>query len=209
MVVHGYLWYFGKMASNGELRYLLCVAPLWALLCGRGWEWAWARFRLPAPFLCAALAASGPVYANWFYRVVPLRLYNEDYMCMAVAKWYRETPGLAADYPRVMATPSRVYYMLDRDAGNAAVSAGWSRANVEKLEPGVVLFWDDVYGMTNSDRNLIVPRPQVETAGWVPAGTITYNDRTCYVYLSSKTATGAPTDPNKYKAPRDVSATLP
>jgi hypothetical protein len=196
-VVHAYLWFFGKMASNGELRYLLCVAPLWALLCGRGWEWAWERFKLPAPFLFAALAATGPVYANWYYRVVPLRLYNEDFMCQAAANFYRDTPGLLADYPRVMASGTRVYFMLDRSPSNKAVSAEWGWENVKKVPPGVILIWDK-NALTNSDTNLIIPKADVEAAGWIYIGHITYNDETCHLYLSTKTAGGAPTDLKKY-----------
>jgi hypothetical protein len=49
-VGHSVLYALGKMASNGELRYMLIVAPFWALLAARGWEWVWERFVLaPSP----------------------------------------------------------------------------------------------------------------------------------------------------------------
>lgn len=38
---HSYLYWRGKMASSGELRYMLTVAPFWALLIARGWERVW------------------------------------------------------------------------------------------------------------------------------------------------------------------------
>src|SRR5207249_4799215 len=40
LAVHSLLYCLGRMASNGELRYLLIVAPFWALLAAQGWEWA-------------------------------------------------------------------------------------------------------------------------------------------------------------------------
>lgn len=42
LVGHSLLYWLGKMASNGEVRYLVIVAPFWALLACRGWGWAWA-----------------------------------------------------------------------------------------------------------------------------------------------------------------------
>jgi len=44
LVGHSVLYALGKMASNGELRYMLIVAPFWALLATRGWEWVWERW---------------------------------------------------------------------------------------------------------------------------------------------------------------------
>lgn len=208
LVVHTLLWRFGKMASNGELRYLLAVAPMWALVCARGWEWAWPRFRLPAPFLCAGLAATGPIFANVYYKVVPLRLYNEDYACAAAADWYRDTPGLAKQYPRVMASPTRIYFMLDRSASDKAVSVDWGKVNVADAPPGVVLFWDDIYGLTNSNRDLIVPREDIDRAGWIPAGTISYLDKTVYAYLSPKTVSGDKTDAKRFPTPGETAVDL-
>ena len=43
LVGHSVLYWLGKMASNGEVRYMLIVAPFWALLACRGWGWAWER----------------------------------------------------------------------------------------------------------------------------------------------------------------------
>src|SRR5439155_64693 len=44
LAVHTLLYWLGRMASNGELRYLLIVAPFWALLAAKGWEWTFDRF---------------------------------------------------------------------------------------------------------------------------------------------------------------------
>ena len=204
LFVHSVLWTLGLMASNGELRYLLCVAPLWGLLCAKGWEWAWERFRLPAPFLCAAVAATTPIYANWYYQVLPLRIYESDLMGLAAANWYKQTPGLRADYPRVMSSPPSIYYFLDVSQSDRRYGAQWGRENVETKPPGTILFWDQTYGLTNASRALIVPKEDVEADGWIWIGNIVYGGEWCNVYLSPQTAAGKPTDPNRYRAPGDT-----
>jgi hypothetical protein len=41
LIAHSLLYYFGKMASNGELRYMLVAAPFWAAITAFGWERMW------------------------------------------------------------------------------------------------------------------------------------------------------------------------
>jgi hypothetical protein len=192
LVVHSILRTFGLMGSNGELRYLLCVAPLWALLCAKGWEWAWARFRLPAPFLCAALAASAPIYANCFYRVVPLRIYESDLLGQAVSDWYKKTPGLEAAYPRMMASLPSVYFDLDVSQTDVKHGETWGLANVNKKPDGVILIWDK-NALANASKTMIVTQEQVDAAGWIWIGNIVYGNEWCNVYLSPRTIIGAPT----------------
>src|SRR4051812_8290307 len=154
LAVHTFLWTFGLMASSGEPRYLLSVAPFWALVVARGWEWTWERFRLPIPFLTAALFASTPIFANRYYQVFPLRLYDGDLMGKAVGDWYKSTPGLEQDYPRVMATPPSVYYFLDLSQSDPTRGAAWGKDQVHKRTPGTILIWDPIFGQSNADRNL-------------------------------------------------------
>jgi len=203
LVVHSYLWARGLMASNGELRYLLCVAPLWALLCARGWEWVWERFRLPAPFLIAGLAATTPIYANRYYQVVPFKVYNEDLMGRAVADWYRSTPGLASDYPKVMASLPAIYFALDVSQSDKRHGETWGRDNVAKKRDGVILIWD-VNALTNASRDMIVSQDEVDAAGWLWIGNVVYGDKWCNVYLSPRTADGKPSEAGKYRPPGDV-----
>src|SRR5258706_4111660 len=204
LFVHSVLWSKGLMASNGELRYLLCVAPLWALLCAQGWEWAWDRFRLPAPFLIAALAATTPIYANRYYQVVPFKVYSEDLLGRAVTDWYRKTPGLRTDYPRMMASLPAIYFALDLSQSNPKYGETWGRKNVEKKSDGVILLWD-INALTNASRDMIVGKEEIDAAGWIWIGNIIYDDKWCMVYLSPKTASGAATNPERYFVPWYVS----
>jgi hypothetical protein len=206
LVVHSFLRTFGLMASSGEPRYLLSVAPFWALVVARGWEWTWDNFRLPAPFLVAALFATTPIFANRYYQVFPLRLYDGDLMGKAVGDWYKSTPGLAQEYPRVMATPPSVYFFLDLSQSDPVRGAAWGKENATRLTPGTILIWDPIFGQSNADRNLIIPKDELEGLGWIWVGNVVYGGDWCNIYLSPRTADGSPTDPRKYHAPGDVTS---
>jgi hypothetical protein len=204
LVVHTFLWTFGLMASSGEPRYLVSVAPFWALVVGRGWEWAWERFRLPAPFLIAGLFATTPIFANRYYQVVPLRLYNNDLMGRAVAEWYRKTPGLERDYPRVMATNPAVYYFLDLSQSDPQRGESWQQKNVIAHRPGTILIWDPVFGTSNASRDMIMAKEEIERAGWLWIGNVVFGDAWCNVYLSPQNASAAATRDDEYQTPGDV-----
>jgi hypothetical protein len=200
LFVHSVLWATGRMASNGELRYLLCVAPLWALLCAQGFEWVWERFRLPAPFIVAGIFATVPIFPNRYYQVVPFKIQAEDHLGLAVADWYRTTPGLRDDYPKVMASLPAIYFALDLSQSNPQHGETWGQKNAHATHDGVILFWDK-NALTNASRDMIVTKDEIESAGWLWIGNVVYEDKWCDVYLSPKTATSAPTDPNRYHPP--------
>jgi hypothetical protein len=201
LFVHSILATFGLMASNGELRYLVCVAPLWALVCAKGWEWAWSYFRLPAPYIFAGLAALLPIAANFYWQVVPLRLYDDNLLAREVAEWYQQHPTLSKDYPRMMSTHPMIYLFMDISQNDRQRSYSWGRKSVEKLPPGVILVWDEVYGTHNSSQDLCVSQADVEAAGWVWIGNFLYGGNWCNVYLSPTTANGTPLDRGKYSTP--------
>jgi len=183
-LVHSFLWWRGLMASNGELRYLLCVAPFWALIVGRGWEWVWDRFKLPAPLLIAGLFALVPVIANRMWTVVPIGLYNNDRMGQQAADWYRANPNLMKDFPRVMATPPPIYFVLDLSQSDPKHGMSWGPDNVKKVPPGTILFWDPVYGQSNADATLVINQQTIEKQGWVYVGGISIEEAWCNIYLS-------------------------
>src|SRR5439155_17043775 len=98
LLTHSYLWWRGKMASNGELRYLLVVSPFWGLLAAKGWEWVFSRCRLESAVGWAGIAALAPAFSNSFYPVIPIRQAGDSTRSQEVAQWYREYSGRWA-YP--------------------------------------------------------------------------------------------------------------
>jgi hypothetical protein len=114
LVGHSVLYATGRLASSGELRYMLVVAPFWGLLSARGWEWAFARFAWRRPLAWAGAAALAGALANVVYPVVPLAPKpDEDYAkAKRFVEWHRRS-GIDENYPRVCAAQVFVYYFLD------------------------------------------------------------------------------------------------
>lgn len=204
LVVHSILWARGMVGSSGEPRYLVCAAPFWALVVARGWEWVWGRFRLPVPAIVAGLFSLSAVVANRMWQVFPLQIYDNDRMGEYAAKWYRTTPGLEQDYPRLMATPPAIYFFTDISQSDKQRGLTWGRGNVRAHPPGTILFWDSIYGLYNPSPELMVPKEEVEANGWIWIGNLGYGGAWCDVYLSPKSADGKATEPYKYRAPGDL-----
>jgi len=192
---HSVLWWCGRMASSGELRYLLVTAPMWALLCAAGWQWAQQHLRWPAPLRWVALAALLPLLANAAYPVVPLKAYDHDLLGQRVAAWYAQEPALAADFPRVMATSPSIYFSMDIHKSNARRAVPCSQRLVLHPPEGVLLVWDEQYGQRNSNRDLCVSPEQIRAGGWRHAWTFRTPTAVYEVYLSPRSASGAPTPP--------------
>ena len=64
---HSLLFALGKLASNGELRYMLVVAPFWGLLSARGWEWIFARMSWQGVYRWAGVAAVNWHVNDWYW----------------------------------------------------------------------------------------------------------------------------------------------
>jgi hypothetical protein len=164
---HSLLYWRGRMASNGEPRYMLTVAPFWALLAASGWEWTFERFHWRHPFLWAGVAALLPALVNFWYPVLPLYLTTDGEKARAVAEWYRDDRRLHTDYPRILACNPEVAYYL----GISHTDAGWTRdlrkETVAKAPAGTLFVWDPVYGQANADADRVITLDEIERAGWV------------------------------------------
>jgi hypothetical protein len=164
---HTLLYWRGRMASNGELRYLLIVAPLWGLLAAKGWEWTFERFHWRGPFLWAGVAALLPVLANVYYPVLPLYTTVDGEKARAVASWYRSDRRLNTDYPRILASNPEVAYYMGVSHTDAGWTRDWRKETVAKAPAGTVLVWDPVYGQFNADADRVITLEEIERAGWV------------------------------------------
>ncbi len=158
LAVHSVLSATGKMASNGELRYLLTVTPFWAILASRGWGWACDRVDYRRVYGSAGLAAMGAVALFLFYPTLPLRPQADSLAADRVAAWYRSAGSKT--YPHLVAAHPGVPYALDVPLMDS------SKSLVTKRPAGTVLVFDPVYSFYNSDKNRSLAQSFIEANGW-------------------------------------------
>jgi len=170
MAGHSYLAWRGKMSSNAEPRYMLVAAPMWAMLMAKGWEWAFARLQWKSAVAWGGIAVLLPGLANAVYKVIPLKLNKEEMRADEVSQWYKASPYYRADspYPRLVSTSKGVYYFLDLSDTDKMRTAEWQRKTIVEDHRGIILVWDPVYGLFNSDVNRSVPAEEIRNAGWIP-----------------------------------------
>jgi hypothetical protein len=167
LVGHSLLYAMGKMASNGELRYMLAVAPFWGLLSAKGWEWVFARFEWRRPLAWAGVAALLPITANFAYPVVPL-VYMDDWkQARQIAAWLEETP-LRKQYPTLMLSHPAIFYFMDSGPGTSADGVEWKESTLAAKPAGTLMIWDPIYGVFNSDAARSISLEEIEAAGWLP-----------------------------------------
>ena len=196
LIGHSLLYATGRMASSGEVRYLLVAAPFWAVLVARGWQWFFAHVGRPHRAMqAAALAAVVPIFVNGYYQVVPLQVTEDWIRARQAAEWVRDTP-LAARYPRVLSAHPGVFYYLGISMTDPARAVEWKSPNVARPPAGVIMIWDEMYATHNADTKLIADLDGVLAAGWVPlrvprVETGTRRRATAWLILLSPTDTSA------------------
>jgi hypothetical protein len=171
---HSFLYWRGKMASSGELRYMLAVAPFWGLLAAAGWEWLFQSLRWRHAFACAAFASIFPALLNTRLHVGPLALgykvlplvQTEDWtQAQAITRWLNES-GVREQYPRLMASHPAIFYYLDLSQSGPECRE-WRRPIVEAAPEGTILIWDPMYGIYNADAERSIPLEEIRRAGWI------------------------------------------
>jgi hypothetical protein len=166
LIGHSFLYWTGKMASSGELRYLLTAAPMWGVLADRGWEWAAAKINCRAPVLVAGVAVLAAALTNNFYRVLPVGLDVDWLRARDIAAWYQTWPG-RPQYPQLMTAHPGIYFFLDQSMVGPG-SREWKQSTVAAPPPGTLLIWDSIYGVFNADQNRSVSLVDIKSAGWLP-----------------------------------------
>jgi hypothetical protein len=162
---HSVLYWLGKMASNGELRYMLVVAPFWGLLAAKGWEWTFDRLRWRFVHTAAALAALLPMMVNLIYPTIPIHLSGDGHKAREVARWYRAE--FSTSYPRITSSNPEVAYFMGVSHTDAGWVRDWRRDVLLHPQPGTLLVYDPVYAKYNSDANRVVTPDELRAAGWV------------------------------------------
>jgi hypothetical protein len=166
LIGHSFLYWRGLMASNGEARYLLVAAPMWGLLCARGWEWIFIRQNWKKPIAWAALAVVLPGLVNYYWRVVPLSESGDWSAARQVAQWY-ESSAIRPNFPRILCNHPAVFYFLDQNPLDKKRSAAWLGENIDHPPAGVVLVWDPIYSIYNANPRAVMTLERVTKAGWV------------------------------------------
>lgn len=165
---HSVLYALGKMASNGEPRYMLVVAPFWGLLSALGWEFVFTRLQWRGVLRWAGVAALLPALSNQFvYKVLPLTPAEDWRHAQAIADWYRSDPALQEKFPRIMAAHPGIYFYLDRSFSNTKFIVPWLKDELAKTPPGTLLIWDRIYGVYNADTARSIHDTDILAAGWV------------------------------------------
>lgn len=165
LIGHSLLYWRGKMASNGELRYMLTVSPFWALLAAKGWDWVFESTGWRRPILWAGLAALLPALSHAYYRVLPLRLDRDWLEAEKIAQWYQHS-DLAKDYPNIACSHPAIWYFLDRSPSGECTYE-WHKRTIANPPKGTCLIWDPIYGVYNSDAERSIPLEKIRQAGWV------------------------------------------
>jgi len=184
LVAHSALWTFGKMASNGEPRYLLIVAPFWALLAlvGVNALMQWTRFA--RPWLLVCLAGAIPVVANVVYPSFPIRQQADDRLAVAVVAWLEDHPQLRVAYPKYAVALPHVFIHLDVDRLSGKQIVDSSRDVVANPPPGVILIYDSIYSGSNSNQQYTITQQMLDTYGWREIDRICVKNKTAIIYLS-------------------------
>ncbi|HEY0007372.1 MAG TPA: hypothetical protein VGB55_01500 [Tepidisphaeraceae bacterium] len=190
LIGHSVLWTFGKMASSGEPRYLLIVAPFWALLAAAGWQGVVRRLHLKHAFRPLIAAAVLPIAINFFYPAFPIRAQAEDALAVEVRAWLAERPEVEAAYPKLAASLPHLFIQMDIDRLNYDRVVDSSQKTVKHPPPGVMLVWDTIYSTHNASAEYCVTDTLLAENGWVPAAVFRQRDKVATVYLSPTDAAG-------------------
>jgi hypothetical protein len=205
---HSILYATGKMASSGEMRYMLIVAPFWGLLSACGWVWIFERMTWRWPLQWAAVAAIAPALLNNHrylgpirlgYEVLPIHLNEDMVIARRVARWYQNWP-YRDEYPHLLAAHPGVYYFMNISPTQRLESREWTKQTIAATPHGTILIWDPIYGVYNSDANRSVSLDSIENAGWAMDeqtsdlinNSNTPDDECWSVWLSPQSQSGAP-----------------
>jgi hypothetical protein len=207
LVGHSVLWTLGRMASNGEPRYMLIVAPFWALLAAAGWRRLHAVLPALTPGRLALAAAAVPVAANLAYPAFPLKAQAHDRLAIRVTEALRdEGESLHRRYPRITSSLPHLYMRLDLDRLDDTRVADPSQRTALDPPRGVQYLWDDIYSTHNSNELYCVTEKMLTDHGWVPSKTFIEENRRLILFLSPLDVDGRPSIP---PSTADAPATTP
>jgi hypothetical protein len=166
LIFHSLFHALGKFSSNGELRYLLIVAPFWGLLAATGWEWAFSRLRFRHATAWAGASVTLPFLLNLFVPIVPLHMDARWQSAHSLVDWYKHS-SIRRPYPYLLFADPAIDYFLDTNAEDSTRSTPWNKELVADKPSGTLLIWDDGFSNMNSNADRDVTLDEIRAAGWV------------------------------------------
>ncbi|HQY88992.1 MAG TPA: glycosyltransferase family 39 protein, partial [Tepidisphaeraceae bacterium] len=144
LIGHSVLYALGKMASNGEPRYMLIVAPFWAVLGAMGFEfilhkdWRDVRKKRLSDFvlfsIASILAIAPTVTWQASYPTIPLVQMPDWLDTKTFASWYKSTDARER-YPHLLASHPGVCYYLDMATIGPTILE-WKKESIDAPKPG-------------------------------------------------------------------------
>ncbi len=169
LIGHSLLYWLGKMASNGEIRYMMVVAPLWALLSARGWSWAFINMDWRRPLLWGCFAAMLPILVNRAWTVLPMDNSIDWTEAEQIARWYKtgmlNGRPIEKQFPFLEISHVGLTYALDIDPRTGRLR-NWTKTEIDARPRGTILIWDRIGALFNSDASRKVPLDEIRRAGW-------------------------------------------
>jgi len=194
LIIHSVIWWQGKFGSNGQIRYLLMAAPMWALVTARGFDWLWPRLHLRHPTLwLLASALLGLANRTLVTHELPIPLANDDAAAIAIVAWDTQHPQIGQLYPMILSTCPTLHLHLDYALSDPLHSAPGGPEGVKAARDGTLLIWDERFAMGNSTKTMVIPHDLIIQANWVFVGKCTGAGRIWEVYLSPRDIHGRPT----------------
>lgn len=181
LVGHSILHWRALMASSGEVRYLLIVAPFWSILGAVGWVWIFRRFRLPQPQVIAAVLAFSWAIVNLHWRIIPLKPEPDWIEASRLAEFYQTQ--LQPTHPVILANHPGIVFHLQRSPIDVM------RANIEHPPAGAVFIWDQMFSMHNADSRRIIPPDVPLQHGWTELPAAPFAGAGWRVFITNGSAT--------------------
>ena len=184
LAIHTVLWATGKMASNGEARYLLVAAPFWALIAAAGLEALSRRHHWRRPLALVAVNALLPVLANFAYPCFPLGMQDDDRLASEIAVWLRDNPAYRDRYPLLYTWMPHVYLQLDVDKIDPHFGGQPTKDQARHPKPGTLMVWDSTYSLYNSSEAYVVPESVLAEGGWREVWQMSVGGHVAKVFVS-------------------------
>ena len=196
LLIHSLLWATGKMASNGEPRYLLVAAPFWAIISAAGLERLTRRYAWRRPLALVLINAALPVAFNLSYPCFPLGMQDDDRLATAVGVWMRDHDDYRERYPLLYTWMPHMYLQLDVDKLDPHMGGQPTKAQARSPKPGTIMVWDSTYSVFNSSADYVVPESVLAEGGWRQVWETSVGGHTAKIFVSPQDNSGLPPVPS-------------